>query len=281
VIHVLGEGPAPSRERVGGKALGLDLLVRAGARVPAGFCVTTQAFDAYLAGSGLAAEAQRLLRPPVDGAARARLSQIAHAAPLPDALRAALAEHAGALDGALAVRSSATDEDGAHASFAGAHESFLGVAAGALDGALRGCWASLWSERALLYRRRRGLAFDARMAVVVQALVPAVASAVAFGKHPVTGSRDELVVSCCPGLGEGMIAGGGSALTFVVARRTGEILELDGDDDVEDLPIADECVVELARIVEALEDRFGTELDVEAAHDGRAWWLVQVRAIST
>ena len=57
------------------------------------------------------------------------------------------------------------------------------------------------------------------MAVVVQSLVPAVASAVAFGKHPVTGSRDELVVSCCPGLGEGMISGGESAVTFVISRQ--------------------------------------------------------------
>jgi len=281
VICVLGEGPSPSRGRVGGKGLGLDRLVRAGARVPAGFCVTTQAFDAYLAENGLAAEVQELLRAAVDAAVLARLSQIARAAPLPQTLGAALARHAAALDGALAVRSSATDEDGARSSFAGIHESFLGVAPGALEGALRDCWASLWSERALLYRRQRRLALDGRMAVVVQRLVPAVASAVAFGKHPVTGSSDELVVSCCPGLGEGMIAGGESALTFVIARRTGEILELDGDDGAEDLPIADESVVELAHTVAALEARLGTPLDVEAAHDGRSWWLVQARPIST
>lgn len=287
MICALGTGPPPSRALVGGKALGLDRLVRAGARVPAGFCVTTEAFDAWLAGAGVDGEVRELLRAVARtgaeeaGAASERLADIALAAPLPVALRGALAEHLPALDGTLAVRSSATDEDGETASFAGAHESFLGVAPAAVEVALRDCWASLWAERAVVYRRERGLSLDARMAVVVQSLVPAVAAAVAFGRHPLTGSRDELVVSCCPGLGDAMIAGGEGALTYVVARGSGEILELDGDEDVDDLPIGDDAVVELARTVEALGERLGADLDVEAAHDGRSWWLLQARAIST
>src|SRR5262249_13020364 len=134
--------------RVGGKALGLGMMARAGLPVPPGFCVTTAAHrrlrgrplqeDEALAGGG--------------AAAYRRLG-----------------------GGPVAVRSSATAEDGAAASFAGQQETFLGVQGeAAVCDAVWRCWASLDTERAVAYRRRQGLSDDGlAMAVVVQRLVPA------------------------------------------------------------------------------------------------------------
>ena len=104
------------------------------------------------------------------------------------------------------MRSSAADEDGGEHSFAGLHETRLGVPLKGIAAAVRSCWASLWAEGALAYRAERGLEpAAATMAVVVQALVPARASAVAFTADPLTGAGDAVVVHAIHGLGPGLV----------------------------------------------------------------------------
>ena len=149
---------------VGGKAAGLAEMIRAGERVPAGFCITTAAYDIV----------------------RASLRRAAGPGPWgdPPGLRAARA-------GAVAVRSSATAEDLPQASFAGQHETLLNVSgADALIDAVRRCWDSLTSERAVAYREAAGIADGAvRMGVVVQRMVDPVAAGVLFTANPITGTR--------------------------------------------------------------------------------------------
>ena len=119
----------------------------------------------------------------------------------------------------LAVRSSGVAEDGAAASFAGLHDTELGLTADEVAPAVLRCWASLWSERAIGYRARRGLALDGdAMAVVVQALVPARAAAIVFTRHPVSGRSDQLLINAAPGLGEAMVSGMITPDTIVVDK---------------------------------------------------------------
>ena len=121
----------------------------------------------------------------------------------------------------LAVRSSGVAEDGTAASFAGLHDTELGLTADEVAPAVLRCWASLWSERAIGYRARRGLALDGdAMAVVVQALVPARAAAIVFTRHPVSGRSDQLLINAAPGLGEAMVSGTVTPDTIVVDKAT-------------------------------------------------------------
>ncbi|HLO35914.1 MAG TPA: PEP/pyruvate-binding domain-containing protein, partial [Candidatus Deferrimicrobium sp.] len=187
--------------RIGGKAASLDRLAGHGFRIPPGFCLTTDAFAtqvATLPGSDrLAADPAAL----GDGPTRAALVDAMLSGPLAPSVASVLADPLTRLGHELgtdpdhplrlAVRSSGVAEDGTTASFAGLHDTELGLTADEVAPAVLRCWASLWSDRAIGYRTRRGLPLDGgAMAVVVQALVPALAAAVAFTRHPVTGRAD-------------------------------------------------------------------------------------------
>ena len=180
----------------GGKAANLGELIRAGLPVPAGFCVTTAAYDLVASDAGLEPTLSALAdTPPEDTArlaelaadARSRLSE----ASVPDALAQAIAEAYGELgDGVpVAVRSSATAEDLPYASFAGQQDTYLNVVGveSVLD-AVRRCWASLWTDRAVSYRATNGIdPHGVRLAVAVQRMVDARVAGVLFTANPVTG----------------------------------------------------------------------------------------------
>src|SRR6185295_16229440 len=125
----------------------------------------------------------------------------------------------------VAVRSSAVDEDGAAASFAGQHETYLNiVGADSIIQAVTRCWESARSERALEYRRKQGLSgARLQLAVLVQQLVASDVSAVVFSANPITGSRDEIMINASWGLGESIVGGSVTPDTFVVEKQRGEI----------------------------------------------------------
>ena len=129
--------------------------------------------------------------------------------------------------GAVAVRSSATAEDLPEAAFAGQQETFLNIVGEEqLLGAVRACWASLWSERALLYRERLKIEQSTvKLAVVVQKIVPADVAGVMFTANPVSGERNELIVDASPGLGEAVVSGMVTPDHFVVNKRSRQIVE--------------------------------------------------------
>ncbi|MEQ1502915.1 MAG: PEP/pyruvate-binding domain-containing protein, partial [Myxococcota bacterium] len=195
--------------RVGGKGSALAALSRIdGVEVPAGYCVTTDAFDRFLAAApSLDARLARLAGLAPDdrddrdeiGAIAATIRRDLEQTPIPDDLAAAITAPLARLEpherldseAAYAVRSSATAEDAPTASFAGQHDSYLNVAgpAAVLD-RVRGCWASLYTDRAVAYRLRTGPDHrTVRMAVVVQQLVGPDAAGVLFTAHPVSGDR--------------------------------------------------------------------------------------------
>ena len=208
-------GETPPASDVGGKAHNLARLAAIpGVHVPPWLVIGARAFDAFvLDGADLALESSRL---------RERVASLAMPAPLADALRSALAER-GLVGTVVAVRSSATAEDAAAASFAGQFTSVLGVpVADDLDDlwrAIRTVWLSAFSERALAYAAGQAAASGLRMAVIVQALAPARAAGVAFSIDPVSGDRDVAVVSAVYGLGELLVSGDVDADTMRVTRE--------------------------------------------------------------
>jgi pyruvate,water dikinase len=213
-------------------------------------------------------------------------------APLPaavsEALEQAAAELRAAADGAsaplvLAVRSSATDEDAAATSFAGQHRTELRVRPGDLAGAVRRCWASLWSAGTAAYRDRHHMdAAGAAMAVVVQLLVDARASAVVFSVDPVSGLGDRLVIDATPGLGDALVSGRVTADTVVLDRATRAVIHTEfGDASAFDVAVTRGDCLELADLCLRAEEHLGRPVDVEAARSADRWWLVQARPITT
>lgn len=238
LVLALGEGTAPLQQ-VGGKGVSLALMVMAGLPVPPGFILTTAAYERCVAENGL----KSAIAAAVAGLSEAdpsswdRAASVLHArfeqATVPADVAAAVRQAYRSLTGAgqteagraslaVAVRSSATAEDLPGASFAGQQETFLNMRGetAVLD-AVRRCWASLWTARALAYRHRLSIDHHTvMMAVVVQVLIPAEAAGVLFTANPTTGERAELLVNASYGLGEAVVSGQVTPDTFVVDRQT-------------------------------------------------------------
>ncbi|MDN5858954.1 MAG: phosphoenolpyruvate synthase [Pseudonocardia sp.] len=280
----------------GGKGANLGELVRAGLPVPDAVVVSTDAYAAVVEGAGLAAIIGAGLRAGDGGAGiRAAFEEVT----VPDGLRAEiLAAYAELGAGPVAVRSSATAEDLPGAAFAGQQDTYLNVVGeDALVDAVRRCWGSLWTERAIAYRDRRDVDQSAvRIAVVVQRMVPAEHAGVLFTANPVTGARDEIVIDASSGLGEAVVSGlvtpdhyvldaRGSVIARAPGRREVVIRGVDGggvahtaDEPVDPLP--DGVLGELATLGRTVAAHFGRPQDIEWARaDGRVW-LVQARPMT-
>ena len=265
---------------VGGKVANLSRLV-ATHRVPDGFCLTTLAFE--------------------------RAQGMASALPnLRDEISAAydsLSACHGLSNPGMAVRSSAVDEDGSTASFAGQHETYLNISGieAILDAIVR-CWESARAERALEYRKQQGLSAERiRLAVLVQQLIVSDVSAVVFSANPVTGQRDEVMINASWGLGESIVGGTVTPDTFIVnksdltisesqiaEKQRMTVLSAGGTQEVDvprimrAQPSLDEAqAAEMAQLAIALEQLMGHAVDIECAFANGLLYLLQCRPITT
>lgn len=298
------DDPGATLPVVGGKGASLSRLAAAGLPVPPGFHITTDAYRHLVTTNGLdGAIADALARGDPEQAA-ATIQPLVVEAVVPAALRAAVLDaYAGLGTGVpVAVRSSATVEDLPQASFAGQQDSFLNRAgADPVMEAVRACWASLWSARAIDYRTRVGIGHDdVALAVVVQELVPADAAGVLFTANPATGARDEIVVNAAWGLGESVVGGQVTPDTVVVSRPHRRIVERriaeksvmtvrTGQGTREDavpagrrsIPaVTDSQVLALAALGEAIEGLQGGPTDVEWAIRDGSCLVLQARPIT-
>jgi pyruvate, water dikinase len=216
----------------GGKAASLGELARAGLRVPLGYVVTAEAFGLAMAAvdpsGAIRGQVSQLAVGDVDAIGRAAAGVRARitAAPLPPEVAAEIAAaHDGLAASAVAVRSSATLEDSLQASFAGLQDTYLGVRG--IDAVLdrvRSCWASLYNDESVAYRRRLGLReHGLAMAVVVQRMLSPRAAGVMFTRSPVTGDRSVVAIEGTWGLGSALVAGEVTPDSFTVSKVTGEI----------------------------------------------------------
>jgi rifampicin phosphotransferase len=296
---------------VGGKGAVLGELSRIeGIRVPAGFCVTTDAFQRILAqATSIDDWLDRLSRlDPDDRDAILRLSaeirRAVEGIAIPEDLAAAITRSVARLgaQAAYAVRSSATAEDLPTASFAGQQDTYLNVLgmAAILQNVSR-CWASLFTERAVTYRLRNG--FDhrkVRMAVVVQQMVFAQAAGILFTADPVTSNRKTVTVEASFGLGEALVAGLVNADVYKV--RDGEVVakavaakqlashalpaggtqEMAIEPERQEQPaLTDAQVVALVQLGRRVEAHFGRPQDIEWCLVDDGFQIVQSRPITT
>lgn len=217
-----------SLARAGGKGANLGELIKAGFEVPPGFVITTSAYDLLLQTNNLQTKIQDFLASlQIDNPASLpemseRIRDAINKASIPDPIVDETLKAFRQLDAvAVAVRSSATAEDLPEAAFAGQQETFLNVIGDqALMNAVRACWESLWSERAILYRAHQHVdQVSVKLAVVVQKMVPADVAGVMFTANPVSGARDELVIDANPGLGEAVVSGLVTPDHFIVNKR--------------------------------------------------------------
>jgi phosphoenolpyruvate synthase/pyruvate phosphate dikinase len=269
---------------VGGKVANLSRLAAA-FRVPTGFCLTTVAFTRW-AGAAL----DDMAVPPE---LHATLSTAYHA----------LAQYTATDAPRIAVRSSALDEDGAGASFAGQYESFLNITCveDACHAVLR-CWHTARSERVLAYRHQLGLAPDGiKMAVLLQQMVAADASAYVFSANPISGDTSQLVINANWGLGASIADGSVTPDTYVVRKADLALVErnisdkqvmtvmvADGTREVSvprflrnEPALTDTQIVEICQLARMLEANMGWPVDVETAWSGDLLYLLQCRPVTT
>lgn len=297
---------------VGGKAGNLGELTRAGLPVPQGFCLTTEAYREVAGSAGLEGIIDAVLRtPPTDVAALTTLAGRARQALLAATIPSHIAEEIskayremgeGVL--AVAVRSSATAEDLPFASFAGQQDTILNVVGdAAVIDAVRHCWASLWTDRAVVYRATNEIdSHTVRLAVVVQRMVDSAVAGVLFTADPITGRRHRAVIDASPGLGEAVVSGAVNPDHFIVDTKAKRIVQRrlgdkrltirslpgGGTERVELAPgdaiacLTDEQVLELAALGDRVEAYYGAPQDTEWAIDASGTvWLTQARPITT
>ena len=303
--------PGAMLETVGGKGASLSRLVAAGLPVPDGFHVTTAAYRRFVIDNHLqpgimaALKTVDIAQPDTLDTASRTIGDLFSNAQTPPNVASAIALAYASLAGtnpAVAVRSSATAEDLPDLSFAGQQDTYLNVEGyGAVLEAVKRCWASLWTARAIGYRARHGIDPDGiSLAAVVQLLVPAEAAGILFTANPVTGRRDQAVISAAWGLGEAVVGGLVTPDSIAVDKATGTVVErviadkrvmttrVNGGtqeqavpDALRQAPVLDqETAAELVSLAVQIEDLYGMPMDIEWALADGALAIVQARPIT-
>src|SRR6266487_2590203 len=302
---------AATLEQVGGKGASLARLAAVGLPVPPGFHITTAAYRYFVTENGLQEQILATVsavtadQPTSLEEASRKIGRMFAQGSMPAEFATAIRQAYVALGGddlSVAVRSSATAEDLPEMSFAGQQETYLNMHGEAmvLD-AVKRCWASRWTARAIGYRARHNIAQeDVSLAVVVQALVPADAAGILFTANPLTGVRDQVMINAAWGLGEAIVGGQVTPDTVVVDKVNGaitkqEITEKDvmtvcTTEGTREEPVPAEQrkqavlspaqITELAHIGARIETLYGRPMDIEWAIAASRIFIVQARPIT-
>jgi len=299
---------------VGGKGANLGEMTQASFPVPYGFAVTVAAYDAFLEKNQISKKIQEILASTdinkseeLESASR-KVEKIITSSQIPEEVsREAIKAYkrlSGLLRNALvAVRSSATAEDLPGASFAGQQATFLNVKGEAnLLVALRECWASLFTARAIFYREQNNISHSkVKISVIVQKMVQSEVSGVMFSIDPVSNDKDRIIIEAVWGLGEMIVQGSVVPDRYVVQKETFSILskeiseqsiqlirkdykniEAQVPDKYRDKPkLNDEDIVKLAKLADKLQKHYYFPQDIEWAKEGKNIYIVQTRPVTT
>jgi pyruvate,water dikinase len=303
--------PSASLETTGGKGASLARLAVSGLPVPDGFHVTTAAYRRFVADNVLqpsitaALQVVDLSQPGTLEAASQTIRELFEAGKTPPDVASAIALAYASLAGrnpVVAVRSSATAEDLPDASFAGQQETYLNVEGfGDVLQAVKRCWSSLWTARAIGYRAQQGVSAQGlSLAVVVQLLVPAEAAGVLFTANPLNGRRDQAVISASWGLGEAVVGGLVTADQLTVDKSTCQIIErvtadkkvmtvrVNGGTREQPVPadlrrapaLDDGTAAALVQLGQQIQQLYGLPMDIEWALADGSLSIVQARPIT-
>jgi pyruvate,water dikinase len=286
----------------GGKGANLGELISLGVRVPPGFVITSYAYKYFIEYNKLYDKIKEILESEnldsEEGAERAseKIKSLILSSPIPPDLQQAILSYYDSLvklvgkEVLVAVRSSATAEDIEEASFAGQQDTYLNVSREELLSAVRKVWASLYSTRAIVYRKSKGIdQLSVSMAVVVQKMVNSRSAGVMFTLHPANGDKNYIVIESNWGLGETVVGGKVTPDEIVIEKSTlkivekrvshkvikivynqqtksNEVIELRGQ-EADTISISDEEAVELAKMALKIEEHYKRPMDIEWAID--------------
>lgn len=290
--------PGATLERVGGKGASLAQLSALDLPVPDGFYLTTLAYQQFVTENNLqpaildALQGVDIAQPSTFETASHTIRDLFIASPIPSFIGDEITSSYKALDPvvgggdvSVAIRSSATAEDLPDASFAGQQDTYLNIfGSDAVQEAVKHCWASLWTARAIGYRARQLIpAESVSLAVIVQRLIPAEISGILFTANPMNGRRDEIIINAAWGLGEAIVSGRITPDTYIVEKDTRRVKQAQVADKsvqtvcistgTEEQPVVeskrmrrvlnDALVAELAEYGQRIEAHYGASQDIE------------------
>lgn len=293
----------------GGKGASLGEMTQAGLAVPPGFVILSGAFDAFLEETDLGVEIKAIFNKinkedinSVETASE-KIRALIKSAEFPKDIKTEIKKEYELLNSEyVAVRSSATAEDSAIASWAGELESYLNTTEENLFESVKKCWASLFTPRAIFYRFEKEMHKQkVSVAVVVQKMVQSEVSGISFTVHPVTEDRNQMVIEAGYGLGEAIVGGMITPDTYVINKKEYSIEDKniseqkmmicrrDGITEENVVPshmqslqkILDEQILELSKICLEIENHYGFPCDIEWALEKGKFYITQSRPITT
>jgi phosphohistidine swiveling domain-containing protein len=304
--------PQATLETVGGKGMSLAKLTNAGLPVPDGFHITTKAYIQFVNENNLqngileALQQADVTQPASLEKVSTDIRRLFDEALIPGELANAIVSAYGELPGsdpAVAVRSSATAEDLPEASFAGQQDTFLNITrADRVLEAVKKCWSSLWTARAIGYRARQNISPEnVALAVVVQLFVNAEAAGILFTANPLNNKRDQAIINAAWGLGEAVVGGAVTPDTLAVDKNTGSLIQRETaekqvmtvrtewgtqeqpvPDSLKRVPVlSNDQAVQLARCGMQIEELYGMPMDIEWTLSDGKFAIVQARPITS
>jgi rifampicin phosphotransferase len=302
--------PNATLENLGGKGMSLAKMINAGFPIPDGFHITTEAYRQFVAANDLQTKILAALKdvdiaiPATLETASATIGGFFAQSKIPNDIVTAITDAYNKLNRkSVAVRSSATAEDLPGASFAGQQETYLNIRGDeALLDAVKKCWASLWTARAISYRTHQNISADSvSLAVVVQELVFADAAGIMFTANPVNGNRNELIINAAWGLGEAIVSGAVTPDTLTMDKQRGtmirreiaekSVMTVRTESGVSEKPVPDHLkkkrvltngqAVELTRYGAQIESFYKMPMDIEWTLAKGKFAIVQARPITS
>ena len=293
----------------GGKGASLGVMTRVGIPVPPGFVILSNAFERFLEETDLDVEIDSILHKvnhkkihTVEGASE-QIQALILEAKMPKDIGEGVAKEFKKLNTRfVAVRSSATAEDGSTAAWAGQLETYLNTTERNLLENVQSCWASLFTPRAIFYRFEKGMKNQKiSVAVVVQKMIQSEISGVAFSVHPVTQDRNQLIIEACLGLGEALVSGEITPDSYVLSKKPTVIIDKNIAEQAKALvkggagnvwkkityasgtkqKLSDNNILKLSKLVVKIEKHYGFPVDIEWALSRGKFYILQCRPITT
>ncbi len=297
----------------GGKGAQLGEMFNAGIPVPPGFVVLTDSFEAFISENAFNEKISQSLSQvnvqkteTVDSASKEIREMISKGRIGQQVEKTILSEFDKLSADLVAVRSSATAEDAAAASWAGELESYMNITSENLMETVKKCWSSLFTPRAIFYRIEKELSDQkVSVAVVVQKMIQSEVAGVIFTVHPVTKDNNQMVIEAAFGLGESVVGGMVSPDNYIVDKRDFSLVDItvneqekmivktiDGktiktetvsvpEDERSKQKLEGRVILELAKICSNIEQHYGKPQDIEFAYEKGKIYIVQSRPITT
>jgi len=294
----------------GGKGASLGEMTQANIPVPSGFVILSTTFDQFIKDADLTQEIDAILDK-VDHkeihtveSASEKIQGLIKNAIMPENIAEEIKRYFKNLDAEyVAVRSSATAEDGTEHAWAGQLDSYLNTTEEDLLEKVQHCWASLFTPRAIFYRFEKGLHTTViSVAVVVQKMINSEFSGVAFSVHPVTEDKNQLIIEAGFGLGEAIVSGQITPDSYVVEKEPRRIIDINISNQERGLyrvknggnewleikepkassqVLNEKQIFELSKIILGIERHYNFPCDIEWAYEGGKFYIVQSRPITT